>query len=160
LSSVQIVNADLDNPIHASGIIGLIKQYASEPGGGGQGLPAETEAHLIERLKIQPHRLVLLALIGDAPIGVAVCFRGFSTFAAQPLINIHDLAVMPEFRGQGAGGKLIEAVKSIAIEEGCCKVTLEVYTDNESARRLYRRYGFSDPQSGNVQTLSLGAMLP
>jgi len=43
-----------------------------------------------------------------------VCFRGFSTFAAAPLINVHDLAVVPGFRGQGIGRRLLEAVEMYA----------------------------------------------
>ena len=34
-------------------------------------------------------------------VGLALCFVGFSSFKARPLINIHDIAVRPEVRGQG-----------------------------------------------------------
>lgn len=36
-----------------------------------------------------------LAYRGTGPIGPAPCFRGFPTFAARPLVNIHDLFVAP-----------------------------------------------------------------
>ena len=47
----------------------------------------------------------------DNPVGAAVCFIGFSTFAAKPLINIHDFVVLPAARGKGVGRRLLEAVE-------------------------------------------------
>ena len=74
---------------------------------------------------------------------MAVCFRGFSTFNAAPLINIHDLIVIQEFRGKGLGRQLLEEVENISREEHCCKITLEVRSDNHVAQALYRAEGFS-----------------
>jgi ribosomal protein S18 acetylase RimI-like enzyme len=66
----------------------------------------------------------------------------FSTFKAQKVINIHDLAVNPQFRGNGIGEALLAEVERKAKKENCCKVTLEVREDNR-ARNLYERAGFS-----------------
>lgn len=44
--------------------------------------------------------LVLLAFVEDEPVGVAVCFFELSTFKTRPLLNIHDLAVLPQYRGR------------------------------------------------------------
>ena len=74
--------------------------------------------------------------------GVAVCFLGFSTFSAMPLLNIHDLAVRGEFQGTGVGGALLDSVAEKARTLGCCRVTLEVDQENPGARRLYERKGF------------------
>ena len=46
-------------------------------------------------------------------------FVGFSTFAASPLINIHDLHVEPEWRRQGVARLLLEAVEARARALGC-----------------------------------------
>jgi ribosomal protein S18 acetylase RimI-like enzyme len=78
-------------------------------------------------------------------VGVAVCFVGFSTFKARPLLNIHDLAVIPTHRGRGVGRKLLDAVERKARERGCCSVTLEVLEKNVGARRLYAAAGFGQP---------------
>ncbi len=75
-------------------------------------------------------------------MGIAVCFIGFSTFAARPLINIHDLAVLPEGRGNGVGRKLLTAVERKAREMNCCKVTLEVLENNRRALKVYAAAGF------------------
>jgi len=86
---------------------------------------------------------VLLAYVDAAAVGIATCFVGFSTFAARPLVNIHDLAVLPEFRGQGIGRELLEAVERVARERGCVKVTLEVLEKNRRARSVYEAAGFA-----------------
>jgi ribosomal protein S18 acetylase RimI-like enzyme len=98
-----------------------------------------------------PGALVLLALAGDQderPVGVAVCFFGLSTFRAKPLLNVHDLAVLPEHRGRGIGRALLQAAEDRARQKGCCKLTLEVRDDNTRARALYRSFGFGDDGSG------------
>ena len=38
--------------------------------------------------------------------------------------------------------ELLGAVEQIAVEHDCCRLTLEVYDDNASARRAYQKYGF------------------
>jgi GNAT superfamily N-acetyltransferase len=87
-------------------LIDMIDMYAREPMGGGRPLSAEVCQQLPARLAEQPQALVLLAEMDGCAAGVAVCFPSFSTFAAQPLINIHDLAVAPQYRGRGIGYRL------------------------------------------------------
>lgn len=128
--------------------------------GGGAPLPEDVRARLGADLGERAARgaaVVLLALAGGAAVGVAVCFVGYSTFRARPLLNLHDLAVLPEARGSGAGLALLEGVASRARALGCCKVTLEVREHNAAARRLYARAGFVDAGSAGagVRTLFL-----
>ncbi len=141
--AVAIVEADLNHPNHQRDILALTEAYARDPMGNGGPLPAETRDRLIAGLKDHPTTLILLAYIGEKAVGIATCFRGFSTFFAQPLVNIHDLAVLPEHRGQRIGQQLLAAVEQKARELGCCKVTLEVQENNTKARRIYERAGFS-----------------
>ena len=123
--------------------------YASDRIGGGEPLSPEVRARLPLLLRDHPTTIVLLALAGGRPVGVAVCFLGLSTFQARHLINIHDLAVVPEWRGKGVGRALLEAVESHASRRGCCKITLEVQDDNSRARGLYEHFGFTDFVLGN-----------
>jgi ribosomal protein S18 acetylase RimI-like enzyme len=102
----------------------------------------------VEGLRSHPTTLVFLALLEETPIGVAVCFRGFSTFAARPLINIHDLYVAEGHRGRGAGRLLLQAVEDRARALGYCKLTLEVQEENRKALGLYESFGFRDPAYG------------
>lgn len=142
MQDLTIVEANLADPRHQDAIIAMIHAYAGDPMGGGHGLPEDIRAALIPGLQKHPTTLVFLAFHGTEPVGVAVCFIGFSTFAARTLINIHDLAVIPAYRRQGVGQLLLEQVAAKGRELGCCKLTLEVREDNTPAQQLYQRMGF------------------
>jgi ribosomal protein S18 acetylase RimI-like enzyme len=126
--------------------------------GGARPLAADVRARLVPDLRERIARgtaLVLIARREAAPAGVAVCFLGYSTFAARPLLNLHDLAVVPEARGLGVGRALLAAVDAEARARGCVKVTLEVREDNGRARRLYEHTGFIDYTPGGERTRTL-----
>jgi ribosomal protein S18 acetylase RimI-like enzyme len=142
MSKVTVIEADLDAPQHQEAIVSLINAYARDQMGIAQDLPAEVRERLVPGLQQHPTTLVFLALDAERSVGIAVCFLGFSTFAARPLINIHDLAVLPEYRGQGVGRLLLEQVEAKGRALGCCKLTLEVRADNHRAQQLYQSFGF------------------
>lgn len=140
--TVEIREADLDAADDAEAVVALLDEYARHPMGQSQALPGEVRARIVPGLRRHPGAFVLLACEGADRIGVAVCFRGFSTFAGSPLINIHDLAVTAAHRRKGVGRALLEDILRRARDSGCAKVTLEVRDDNAAARRLYKRMGF------------------
>ena len=84
----------------------------------------------------------IVAYLEGAPVALANCFTALSTFAAKPLVNIHDLAVIESGRGKGIATALLDAVEKEALERGCCKVTLEVLSGNTPAKRAYEKFGF------------------
>ena len=143
MEPIEIVEADLDRDDHQRSVLELIDAYANDPMGNGRPLPAGIKDALIPGLKNHPTTVILLAFRGEEAVGIAVCFIGFSTFAARPLINIHDLAVLPVQRGLGIGRRLLEAVEHTAREMGCCKVTLEVLENNRRALKVYAAAGFA-----------------
>lgn len=134
--------ADYHNPTDLELVISLLDVYAQDPMGGGVALKDDVKTKLRKDLPSVPGAFSILAEDVDGPIGVAVCFMGYSTFGAKPLVNIHDLSVHSDARGRGAGKALLEAVARHARTLGCGKVTLEVRDDNPAAR-LYRREGFT-----------------
>ena len=99
---------------------------------------------LIPGLRKHPTTLILLAYVEGRPVGIATCFVGFSTFYARPLVNVHDLAILPEYRGQGIGRQLLNGVLDKAKQLGCCKVTLEVHETNRRAKQMYEAAGFAE----------------
>jgi ribosomal protein S18 acetylase RimI-like enzyme len=143
-ADVVIRRADLANAEDAAALVDVLDSYASDPMGGGQPLSVDVRNRLPGALRDHPTALVLLAFAGARAAGLAVCFEGFSTFQARPLLNIHDLAVRPEWRGQGIGRALLTAVEAEAARRGCVKLTLEVLDANMRARRLYESFGFGD----------------
>ena len=142
--SIEIVDADFNNPSHGDAIVVLVDAYARDPMGGAAPLREEVRRALLPALQAHPTALAALAFAGPQPVGVAVGFIGFSTFAARPLLNIHDLAVLPTHRRRGVGRRLLTHLEAKARALGCCKLTLEVREDNGGAQRLYRDVGFAD----------------
>lgn len=146
---MNTLSADLDDSVHVRGIIDLLNSYADTP------LSDEVCERLRDDLK-QPSAEILLAVDeANRPIGTAICFLGYSTFQAKPLLNLHDLVVLPEFRGKGIGQQLLSTVESRAQELGCCRVTLEVMENNPRAKALYHRCGFADLAESNERKFFL-----
>jgi GNAT superfamily N-acetyltransferase len=142
--NVEIIEADLTRRDHQAAVVALIAAYAMDPMGNGGPLPQDVLDQLIPGLARHPTTVILLAYVDGRPAGIATCFVGFSTFYARPLINIHDLAILPEFRGQGVGRQLLEGVAGKARALGCCKVTLEVHEGNARAKQMYEAAGFAE----------------
>jgi len=100
-------------------------------------------------------RAALLRLLGDRDLGgiwliygndqlagyIALCrgfsieFNGFDGF-------IDEFYLQPEFRGQGIGRRVLDAIKDKARDLEINALHLEVARDNGRARRLYAAAGF------------------
>ena len=141
---LSVRQADLARASDAAAIVTVLDSYARDVMGGGEPLRTDVRARLPQALRDHPTTVAFLASDDVEPVGVAVCFVGFSTFHARPLLNIHDLAVVPDRRGQGIGRALLQAAEVEARRRRCCKLTLEVRDDNVRARRLYDSLGFTD----------------
>ena len=145
---ITIIRARLINPDHATALLDLMDEYASGQTGGGEPLKAYTRAHLAATLRTRPGAHTLLALKRDENgeesfVGLLNAFEGFSTFACQPLLNIHDIIVTESQRGQGIGKRLMQAAEELARELGCCKLTLEVLEGNTKAQAAYTSLGYA-----------------
>jgi ribosomal protein S18 acetylase RimI-like enzyme len=159
---MQIVRADLENSVHREGLLAVLGSYAEDPMGGAQPLSEEVREKVVAGLREHPTTEILLAIADGRAIGAAVCFVGFSTFRARRLLNVHDLAVLPEHRGGGVGRRLLLGAEARARELGCCKLTLEVLEHNTRARGLYTSFGFGaySPGGAAKRTLFLEKLLP
>lgn len=122
--------------------VAMLDAYARDPMGADSPLPADVAHRLRRDLAVHPTVHALLAEAAGDPVGFATCFVGYSTFLARPLLNIHDIAVVPAWRGRGVARRLLDAIAGHARALGCCRLTLEVRSDNAAARSLYRRAGF------------------
>lgn len=139
---MNIEIADYRNPIHARDLVMLLDHYARDPMGGGKPIKASVKEKLATELAKLPHAFSLIGYVDGQPAALANCFEGFSTFNAKPLINIHDLMVHSDYRGQGYAPQMLAKVEEIARARGCCKVTLEVLEGNHRAQKAYTSFGF------------------
>ena len=140
---LEVVRADYRDTRHATALIALLDAYARDPAGGGEGLSDFARMHLVAELAARPQIFSVLAFDDGAAVGLVNAIEGFSTFACRPLVNIHDVMVLPAFRGRGIAASMFDAVEAIARERGACRLTLEVLEGNRAARALYRKLGFS-----------------
>lgn len=150
-SDFTIVDADLANPAHAAALIELFDLYLRDPMEGGAAMPPSLRRELVPGLRAHPACYVFLAYQGREPVGFAICFLGFSTFTARPLLNIHDISVLGAMRGKGAGAAMLARIEAKARALDCCRLTLEVREDNHVARGLYRKFGFAEAMAGTAR---------
>lgn len=152
--STKIVRVDYTNVDHTKILVSLLNRYACDPMGGGLPLDKHVMDQLPQALAQRHDAISLIALSNDTGIGLLNAFEGFSTFSAKPLINIHDVFVDPQYRGQNISRSLMQAIEKIAVQRKCCKLTLEVLNKNDSAKNAYSKFGFSgyelDPQIGQA----------
>ena len=152
--TTQTILVDYNNSSQTQDLIALLDAYAQDPMGGAEPLSAYTKKNLIAALQSQPQVFSVMCYIDDKPAGLVNCVRGFSTFKAKPLVNIHDVVVSTEYRGQGISRLMLQEVERIARDEGCCKLTLEVLEGNKVAQQAYLNFGFTgyelDPEMGKA----------
>jgi GNAT superfamily N-acetyltransferase len=89
----------------------------------------------------RPAAGALLARVNGDPAGYAIYFSTFSSFTGRAGVWLDDLFVLPAFRKQGLGRKLIEAVARIAAERGCARFEWLALDWNERALEFYRGLG-------------------
>jgi len=88
-----------------------------------------------------PTAEVLLAYVGDNPVGFAVYFRNFSTFLGRSGMYLEDLFVEPAYRGRGIGKAILAHVAKVAKERGCQRLNWAVLNWNRPAIEFYRGLG-------------------
>ena len=91
----------------------------------------------------------LVAVVGDRVVGML----GLHTFPNRPRrrhVGAIGISVHDEWQGKGIGTALMHAGLDLADNWlNLTRLELEVYTDNESAIRLYERHGFE--QEGTLR---------
>ena len=140
MTNIQI--ADFNNPAHASAVVYLLNEYAKDPMGGGEELSDFAKTNLVNEMAKRSGVYAILAFVNGNSAGLANCIEGFSTFACKPLLNIHDMVVLAEYRGQGISSQLLKKAEELATSLGCCKLTLEVLEGNKTAQAAYVANGF------------------
>jgi GNAT superfamily N-acetyltransferase len=104
----------------------------------GSTLAREQERPETEWRQAVASRTRFVAESGSAVVGTVSCGDGESTGVAA----LTGMWVDPGFRHQGIGALLVERVIGWARDTGYSQVVLWVVDGNDSAERLYARYGF------------------
>jgi ribosomal protein S18 acetylase RimI-like enzyme len=105
---------------------------------------------LYEELLIQPDTLLLLALVGDQPIGYGLTHVMASagswiedTWVTGARVGeIESLSVLPGYRGSGLGSELLDRLETHLHDRGVDDVILGALAGNDHAIRLYERRGY------------------
>ena len=79
---------------------------------------------------------------GDEIIGMVSLLYVISTACGGKVALLEDMIVHPDRRGNGAGGKLLEAAIEHARREGCLRITLLTDRANNAAIRFYLKHKF------------------
>jgi ribosomal protein S18 acetylase RimI-like enzyme len=93
-------------------------------------------------LRKSPNCVFLVAEQGGEVVGDAIALVRHHRPGTTG--RLYSLAVRSDCRGRKIGHQLLSAVLSALRARGVRRVTLEVESTNQSAIRLYHRYGFRD----------------
>lgn len=152
--NIEVKIVDFSDAEQAEQLLYLLNEYALDPMGGGAPLSEHVRENLAYELGKRDYATSFIAYVDGKPAGLANCMEAFSSFACAPLINVHDLVVLSDFRGYGLSQKLLEKVEAFARDKDCCKITLEVLQGNEVARNAYQKFGFAgyelNPKMGSA----------
>lgn len=155
---IEVFQVDLSDPEATAALVDLLNEYSCSLFGSGQPLSDGVLNSLVEGLIQTEGYRGWIAYLGDEPVGLLNAFLGFSTFKAQKLLNVHDVTVRSTARRRGVAKQMLQTAIGWARENDCCRVTLEVRSDNQNAKDLYHSLGFSAnaPEGVNYEFLTLG----
>lgn len=71
----------------------------------------------------------------------------------RAILQIDDFGVEKEWRNQGIGHQMVDALKELARKEGCCAINLYVDAPNESAIAFYKKFGLQIRNHGMTMSL-------
>jgi len=120
-----------------------------------QDMQAKHEHNYFERCLAEQQekkRIVLVATDNGKAIGYVqlVWVPLYSTFRRLGIPEIQDLNVIPEMRGQGIGGKLVDTCEGLAREAGKTEMGISVGLNQSygPAQRLYVKKGYIPDGTG------------
>lgn len=116
---------------------------------------AQNERHYFERCiaeQQEKKRVVLVAEENSRSVGYVqlIWVPLYSTFRRLGMPEIQDLNVIPEMRGQGIGGRLVDACETLAREAGKTEMGISVGLNQSygPAQRLYVKKGYIPDGAG------------
>ncbi len=142
MSEVQIRKAKIDD---SSLILSFIKELAAYEKAENEVIASieDIEKNLFNESTTTE---AVICFSDNQPIGFAVYFLNFSTWLGKNGLYLEDLYVSPDFRGTGAGKKMLKHLAQLAVEYNCGRFEWSVLDWNEPAIKFYESIG-AKPQS-------------
>jgi len=122
-------------------------EFGPVPGRDPHEMVERDRACLAEALLAPPSAPTALFIAEDEqgePLGFVHLTTATDYYTNGATAHIADLIVAPQAAGRGVGTALVERAEEWARHEGFALLTLNVFSANEQARRLYRRLGFAE----------------
>ncbi|WP_430602502.1 hypothetical protein IGJ02_002928 [Enterococcus sp. DIV0724b] len=118
-------------------------------------LPIHVDQEALER-RIQSFNLSkkLSAVFSVDEEFAGIILLGIQTFQETKVMWVGGMAVVPNYRRSKVASKLIDYAESLAIENQCDHLILEVIATNERAKQLYEAKGFQ-----RVNELAVGEIM-
>jgi GNAT superfamily N-acetyltransferase len=89
----------------------------------------------------RPSAEAVIAELDSDPVGFALYFNTFSTFACRPGLWLEDLFVVPEHRRAGIGRMLLSHLAGVAVKRRCTRFEWSALDWNEPALKFYEALG-------------------
>src|SRR5687768_5110026 len=99
-------------------------------------------AALREIINSPEHGQILVLRKNGSLIGMVNLLFTVSTALGGRAAILEDMVVHPDYRGSGAGSKLMQVAVDFAKSANCLRITLLTDRTNEPAQRFYKRQGF------------------
>ena len=133
-------------PSDAAQLLSFLKAVGGESDNlsfGADGVPfcAEQEEHFLENLSKDSRSVMLLALDSETIVANG-CIEGYKNLRFRHRCNL-AISVRKPYWGNGIGSEMMRRLIAFAKESGAEVISLEVRSDNKSAKALYRKFGFT-----------------
>lgn len=134
--AISLLNADVQET-HASAV-----PWWYKPAG-----PDTFPPDVVALLLVEPSNLVFIAEVELSPAGYAyaeIIDRPETSFNyAYQMVYVHHISVRPNYRRQGVGRALLNAVQTAADKIDIQTISLDVWIFNDAARAFFSRNGFT-----------------
>ncbi len=120
-------------------MLGMYEWLFEAPGYVPPGWDPERAREALKEAIASDESVVLVAEHRDELLGFATGYLELNSVRFGQRCWIEDLAVSPEHRSEGVGGRLLDAVGDWARDRGATHLELDTGLDREAAQRFYER---------------------
>lgn len=119
-------------------------------------LPNQSTTETLRHELSRPDRVIepVLAFLDGQPVGFAVFFQSYSTFAARRGLYLEDIYVRDGYRNKGIATGLLKHIAKIAVERNYARVEFTVLLWNTVAIEFFETLGATPTSAWTTYRLS------